>query len=550
MRPRLVIQGVVVSVVFGMLSACTPGKVETEEKPAPDTEVPAGGEVLQGVVLDPATGLTVFRGIPFAAPPTGDRRWKPPAPHTPREGVQSAETFGPACPQLQGNHDWYRNVATLFGNPPETIGPLDNISEDCLHLNVWTNNLGGEDKLPVMVWIYGGANKNGYSHEPNYRGQGLAERGVVYVSLNYRVGIMGFLAHAGLAAESDKGITGNYGILDQVAALKWVRENIGAFGGDPHNVTILGESAGAANSGTLAASPLGDGLFHRIISQSGGYQMNSLLTQEEAEVTGAKIATHLRFESPLSDVEIIEGMRELGWEQLMQDSADAKAGWYTAAIVDGYVLKDYAANVFSSGENNDIDILIGSNANENYMYMPADISREQVNKQIEAIGEPYASELMALLSDDLENDYRLAADRLSGATTFLCTSKFMATQITAHGGDVYFYHFSRVRPNGDKILAYHGAEIPYALDTADSWLPADDIDAQLTNAMAQYWVNFAATGTPNGDGLVEWPAYSAERGEYIELGDKIVSGDDLETEICAVLDRQRQERLSARIQAD
>jgi para-nitrobenzyl esterase len=538
-------KGLILSSVLPVLWACTPTDVgQTATTNSPLT-VMAGGETLQGIALDDATSLAVFRGIPFAAPPTGERRWKPPAAHTPRSGLQSADQFSPACPQLQGNHDWYRKVATLFGNPPETIGPLENIDEDCLYLNVWTNNLDSDEKRPVMVWIYGGANVNGYSNEPNYYGDALASRGVVFVSINYRVGVMGFMGHAGLSAESDNGVSGNYAILDQIAALKWVQENIGAFGGDPDNVTIFGESAGAANSATLTASPLATGLFQRVISQSGGYQLGAMMTQADAEVTGAKIAAHFGFDQSVSDAEVISGMRQLDWQTLVAETARAEVGRYTGAVHEGYVLPAAAGKVFADGNHNNVDLLIGSNKHEYYMYQPQDQTREQVEDLIHKTGASRADELMTLLADDLDADIRLAADRVSGGARFLCPSKFMADAIERNGGNVYFYHFTRIRPGGEKILAYHGAEIPYALDTADDWLPADDIDARLTAAMAQYWVNFATTGSPNGEGLPTWPAYTADEGKYMELGDELRAGDELETELCSIIHGLLRERLSA-----
>jgi len=531
------------STILPVLWACTPTEVEDTATTNSLPTVMAGGETLQGVALDEATGLAVFRGIPFAAPPTGDRRWKPPAAHTPRSGLQSADQFSPACPQLQGNHDWYRKVAILFGNPPETIGPLENIDEDCLYLNVWTNKLGGDEKLPVMVWIYGGANVNGYSSEPNYHGDGLTPRGVVFVSINYRVGVMGFMGHAGLSAESDNDVSGNYAILDQIAALKWVQENIEAFGGDPGNVTILGESAGAANSATLTASPLAAGLFQRVISQSGGYQLGSTMTQADAEETGAKIAEHFGFDSSVSDADAISGMRQLDWQTLVSETANADVGRYTGVVQDGYVLPLAAGRIFENGDHNDVDLMIGSNMHEYFMYQPEDLARKQVEESIRRVGASRADELMTLLADDLDADIRLAADRLSGGAQFLCPSKFMADAIDRSGGDTYFYHFTRVRPGGEKILAYHGAEIPYALDTADDWLPADDIDARLTDTMAQYWVNFATTGSPNGEGLPTWPAYTADEGKYMELGDELRAGDELETELCSIIHGLLRERL-------
>jgi len=395
-----------------------------------------------------------------------------------------------------------------------------------------------------MVWIYGGANRNGYSSEPNYHGDGLAPRGVVFVSLNYRVGVMGFMGHPGLAAESEIGVTGNYAILDQIAALTWVQENIEAFGGDPDNVTIFGESAGAANSATLTASPLAAGLFRRVISQSGGYQMGQTMTQADAEGVGTKIAAHLGFDPSMDDAEEVEGMRQLDWQTVVSEAANAKAGWYTAAVVDDYVLPEAGGRIFQKGEHNDVDLMIGSNANEYFMYQSDDHSREKVEASIDAMGEPWAGEVMALVSDDLDADPRMVADRVSGAAQFLCPSKFMADAVDQKGGNAYFYHFTRVRPEGEKVLAYHGAEIPYALDTADSWLPADEVDATLTNIMAQYWVNFASTGSPNGEGLPTWPRYTADEGHFMELGDDVREGVDLESELCAIIYGKLREGLS------
>jgi len=354
---------------------------------------------------------------------------------------------------------------------------------------------------------------------------------------------MGFMAHPGLAAESENGVTGNYAILDQIAALKWVQENIEAFGGDPDNVTIFGESAGAANSATLTASPLSTGLFKRVISQSGGYQLGQTTTQAEAEEVGGKIAAHFGFDSSMDDAEVIEGMRQLDWTSVVSEVGNAKVGRYTSVVVDNYVLPDAAGRIYQNGEQNDVDLMIGANANEYFMYQPEGFSREQAEASIENIGEPWASEIMALVSDDLDADQRLVADRVAGRLRFLCPSIFMADAVDQKGGNTFFYHFTRVRPNGEKILAYHGAEIPYALDTADSWLPADDVDARLTNVMAQYWVNFARTGSPNGEGLPNWPQYTADGGHYMELGDEVSGGENLESELCAIVKRQLHERL-------
>lgn len=537
--------GVLVGAI--LLIGCSPPSVENEQ---PEigllvAEVKAGGEDLRGEVLDADAQLTVFRGIPFAAPPVGKRRWQPPQSHTPREGVQQATEFGAVCPQNQGNADFYKVVARMFGKSPDLIPPTENIQEDCLYLNVWTSASRARQKQPVMVWIYGGGNSNGYAHDPDYYGHALAKRGVVFVSFNYRVGQLGFMAHPGLTAESANGASGNYGILDQVHALRWVSENIDVFGGDPENVTILGESAGGANIGTLIASPLGAGLFKRAIIQSGGYEISSLYTMAEAEANGSRLASLLGFESPLSDVEIVDGMRDLDWATFVDDPRLDDLGEFRAANVDGFVLPQPKAAVFAGGSNNVVDVMVGTNANENFMWQPADATAEAFVDRLSNYGEPYATELHELLAGDIETDLQLAMDRFGSAETFLCGSRYIANEMSGNRSPVFFYYFTRTRPGGEKVLAYHGAEIPYALDTTADWLPADETDKKLTAAMSQYWLNFASTGNPNGDGLPEWQRYDAEGRHYQELGDEILPGVDLEPGICDILDRHRAAKLAA-----
>lgn len=520
-----------------------PGLVSAEVNKLPPGRVEAGGEILQGEVLDSESGLVVFRGIPFAAPPTGDHRWRPPAPHTARAGVQNATEFGPACPQLQGNPEFYRYVAERVGASPEVIPPMENISEDCLYLNVWTENPDPEGNRPVMVWIYGGGNSNGYAQEHEYMGDGLAQRGVVYVSLNYRVGALGFMAHKGLSAESEQGVSGNYGILDQIAALQWVRDNISAFGGDPDNITIFGESAGAANTTTLVVSPPAQGLFKRAISQSGGYPVDSFYTLEEAEILGGNIARHLELENPADPAQSITAMRELNWEDIVQGAVDADAGSYSLVNIDGWLLPQSLAAMYRKGVENDVALIIGTNKNENYPWVKEDATETDLAELLDQYGSFYKEEIEALLAENPEVPIRLQMDRAGSAGDFLCPSLFIAREMAKSGNPVYFYQFTRVRPGGEKLLAYHGAEISYALDSAYDWLPANETDLALTETMGQYWVNFAATGSPNGDDLIEWPLFSAENGEYLELGDVVRPHSGLEARLCAILDRHRESKM-------
>jgi para-nitrobenzyl esterase len=509
----------------------------------PKDRVEAGGETLRGELLNPETGLTVFRGIPFAAPPTGANRWRPPLPHAARQGVRDATRFGPACPQLQGNPEFYRYVAERLGQAPDTVPAMHDISEDCLYLNVWTRYAGQRAQRPVMVWIYGGGNTNGYSHEPEYLGDRMAERGVVYVSLNYRLGALGYLAHPGLSAESANGVSGNYGILDQIAALQWVRENIAAFGGDPNRVTIFGESAGAANAATLIASPPAQGLFHRAISQSGGYPVDVFQDLSQAEEIGAKIAGHLGVEDPEEPARTVARLRELPWMDLVQGAVDAGVEGYANVNVDGWVLPEALAAVFENGVDPGIELIIGSNRNENYPWVKEEATFEDLERRLQSFESPDREDLRALLSAAPGMPPRLLMDRLDSADWFLCPSLFIASRMARNGNPVYFYYFTRVRPGGERLLAYHGAEISYALDTAYPWLPADETDRRLTETMGQYWVNFAASGSPDGPGLPEWPVFTGSAGEYLELGDVVQPGEGLETGLCAILDRRRTRRM-------
>jgi para-nitrobenzyl esterase len=506
--------------------------------------VVAGGEILQGELLDPKTGLLVFRGIPFAVPPTGNRRWRPPEPHIARQGVQDAGKFGPACPQLQGNPEFYRYVAERYGASADVVPPMRNISEDCLYLNVWTKLAHAGKKRPVMVWIYGGGNSNGYAQEPEYLGDAFAMRDVVYLSLNYRLGALGFLAHQGLSAESAEGVSGNYGILDQIAALQWVKENIAAFGGDPENITVFGESAGAANIATLIASPLATGLFQHAISQSGGYPVDVFYTLEEAEQIGSQIALHLEVENSENPGESIEALRALDWQTIVQGAVDAGAGAYSAVNIDGWLLPDALASLYQSGRLNPVDLMIGANKNEDYPWIKEGATADDLSKSLERFDSPYREQFTKLLEPGPNTNARVLMDRLDSAADFLCPSLFVANMAVRHGLPVYFYYFTRVRPGGERLLAYHGAEISYPHNSAYEWMPADETDRSLTETMGRYWVSFASTGSPNGDGLPHWPPYTESSGDYQELGDTVKTGSGLESDICRIFDRIREDKMS------
>jgi len=530
-----------------MLLSCTeqsaPKTPISEQQAQPVVEAPqvsAGGEQLAGRWSSQHPGQAQFFGIPFAAAPLGERRFSPPDAHPPRPGLQQASNFGPACIQDQGNPGWYRMVAAGVGAVDTVIPELNNTSEDCLSLNIWTENLGGKQRLPVLVWIHGGSNRNGFSHEPNYWGHNVAAQGVVFVSINYRVAALGFMAHTALSAESSRGVSGNYGLLDQLAALRWVRDNIAAFGGDPDAVTISGESSGAGNSANLIATPLARGLFRAAILQSGTMRMAQRPQLAAAEQQGQLLATALGVD-PSGDV--VGQLRALPAQQI-NDTARAVISAYNNVLEDGWVLPSSARALVESGSHNPVKLLIGTNAQEWLMYYPADSGEAEYSAALIEYGGSRVAPLRKLL-DRTGLGPREKRDLLESGYGFHCPALKLATAVDGHGGNVFLYSFSRVRPGAQALMAYHGAEIPYAFDTADSWLPGDAIDAELTASMLGYWTNFVKTGDPNGAGLSPWPRFDPRTLSYLELGDRPRAGTGLRREFCREMDIVWDEKLAA-----
>jgi para-nitrobenzyl esterase len=505
--------------------------------------VETGGETLIGERLDAETGLSVFRGIPYAAAPVGELRWRPPAPPVPRSGEVDATRFGAACPQAQGNPDWYRTVAKKFGRSPDVVPDLEEIDEDCLFLNVWSPDLRRDARAPVMVWIHGGGNENGFAHEPNYLGHDLARQGVVVVSIQYRLGVLGFMSHPALTQESERNVSGNYGLLDQIAALEWVRDNIEAFGGDPSRVTVFGESAGAGDIGTLIASPLARGLFARAIVQSGGYPLNTMQTVRDEEQLGIELMRALGVEESPTP---LPSMRELSWREIVDGMESAVRGPHYSVVIDGWLLPEPAASIYQEGEQSAVDLMIGSNGNESFMYIGDSVEEKKISDSLDThVLESDHPATLSLLETTATPGIAGRLDRLGGSATFLCPSLAMARDMRRVTDRVYVYHFTRIRPQGEKLLAYHGAEIPYVFDTADDWLPADATDRTLTDAMQAYWVAFAKSGDPNQPGLPPWPVFDPATGDYQELGDEVRSSQGIEPDLCSILDRKRQAKLEA-----
>lgn len=434
-----------------------------------------------------------FRGIPFAQPPVGELRWQAPLSMS-FSGDYEATEFSSACIQNEGNANWYQSVADNFDGPAGVI-TTPSISEDCLYLNVWTPKPVSPDaSLPVMVWIHGGSNVNGWGFEPNYLGTEFAKRGVVLVSINYRLGIFGYFSHPDM--KDSQTAQNNFALLDQIAALEWVKGNIEAFGGDANNVTIFGESAGAANVGTLLAVPQSEGLFHQAISQSGGFQLLDSVTLLEAYAQGESLASSAETD--------LKGLRGLTHQEV--SALAAEIGDY-APVAGGPTLPITVAEAVSAGQLRRVPLMIGTNLDEWLMYLPDEVSEQDVvdfrTSYLSATDTDGVDQALAGLTT------RQQLDRLTTAQQMLCPSLKFA-DYNAKSVPTYVYRFDRSREHSsNQIGAYHGAEIAYVFNTHDDWLPTSAVDISLSEAMIQYWVNFAYTGNPNSDTLANWPQLSS-----------------------------------------
>ena len=448
-----------------------------------------------------ANGVRVFKGIPFAAPPVGSLRWKAPQPVVAWSGVKAADTFSPVCMQQP-----YPPGSAYTTAPQPT-------SEDCLYLNVWTAANAG-DKRPVMVWIHGGAWTRGSGSLPTYDGAALAKKGVVVVTTNYRLGVFGFLAHAQLTAESPQHASGNYAILDHIAALKWVQKNIAAFGGDPSRVTIFGESAGSWSVNVVQATPLAKGLFHRAIGESGG-QFARTISLADAEQAGAALAK-------AADADSVQALRAVPAEKLL-----AIQTFRTGVNVDGYVLPEPVRSIFAARKQNDAPVLVGSNANEwTTLGNPAQFPKtlDEYRKRVESQYGSMVRDYDAVYPVKGDADIAEAMLAVGRDTTFTLEMRTWARMVTAAGHKAFLYQFTHVppSPNAKTWGAYHAAEIPYVFGTLRNrdW-PFTDADFTLSEQMAGYWTNFAKTGDPNGGTLKKWTPYDVTDEPYLDLGDSV-----------------------------
>ena len=466
-------------------------------------------------------GVRVFLGIPYAAPPVGELRWQPPQEVASWTDVKESKDFGPACPQ-----------------PKEQAG--GQYSEDCLYLNVWTPPAKNDQRLPVMVWIHGGAFNFGSASQAEYDGINLAKKGVVVVTINYRLGPLGFFVHPLLSKESVQGTSGNYGLLDQIAALQWVQNNIAAFGGNPDQLTIFGQSAGSRSVSLLTISPLAAGLFHRAIAQSGGPIIGSEYLNPNFNGSlsgvlkmGEKLATRLGGDKA---PDVLAVLRAKSAEEIIK-AADCSTSIFDyealffAPVFDGWVLPENPLRAFEEGRQHDVPIIVGSTANEGTLYLTeeTDLSVEKYQSFLKARFAGETQKASEIFPAREAKDVGPAIDHVLTVAANAEPARLMAQSMERKKNPAYLYQFTR-RPDtalARKLGVHHGVDLAYVFGNMAKSDGYDDTDLELSGKMIDYWVNFAKTGNPNGEGLPDWPAYKSQSDINLEFAGRVRTNTNL-----------------------
>jgi len=493
---------------------------------------------ISGEIVDGEVPVHVFRGVPYATPPVGELRWKPPAPKAPWAGLRACTRFGPACPQPE----------RFFADPVVDESP-GRMAEDCLYLNIWTPTPTPGQAHPVMVWLHGGGLSGGWSHQRDFDGTALARKGAVVVTVNYRLGPFGFFCHPALSSESPRGVSGNYGLLDQIAALRWVRANIAAFGGDPNRVTVFGESAGGYCVNLLRVSPLSRGLFQRAICQSapGGARPGPALA--DAEAVGTRFAEALLG----NDAAKAAALRAVPPNHLVRTAApdvalaDLMAGtgppvFNFAPVCDEVVL-------CSAATTSDVPVLLGVNAEEGSYWA----SLADFETQLDAVAGyrafvewregDRAPGILSLYPAQRASQVREAFVAYFGDTTFVQDTRAVARAMDRVASKAFLYCFTRGGRDDSIPGAHHAREIRYVFDNLHG--RGEPADAALADTVSSFWIQFAATGDPNGPGLPAWPSYDATTERHLELGATIRTGADLRKGTCDALDCDALDSLTA-----
>ena len=543
------------------------GLTSRASDPTPTARINAGQ--LRGRL----TGMTaVFEGIPYATPPVGPLRWRDPQPAAPWPGIRDATKPGSACTQNEIGIDRFIGpLAATYGVPY----PAQKVesSEDCLYLNVWVPNWPAKAALPVMVWLHGGSNAAGSGSQGTYDGISLAAHGVVVVTVNYRLGVLGFFSHPELSKESAHHSSGNYGLLDQLAALRWVRENIAQFGGDPRNVTLFGESAGSIDAGVLVASPLSTGLFQRAILESGPpFGLGPVHTLSQAEAVGAAIGKS----APGSSSSALENLRNLPATAVVKLAASAVQSQFNgydmnSAIVDNWLLQESPAKAYASGRIQKVSLLIGINGRELSAFrITAAAAAKQAGQPTKSSGAGDAVKSLADTTRPLYGNWTdlavglylgkilvhrdTAIDQATNDMMMACPVGAVAALVTGVGQRAYVYKFDRSIPGkGESELgAFHALEIPFVFNAFDDrgwrWLPFSATDHKLSQTMESYWTNFARRGDPNSAGLPAWSNWASGTEPYLEFNESgdAVPSHDFSPVFCHLAPDRLRQQLSAK----
>jgi para-nitrobenzyl esterase len=474
------------------------------------------------------SGVRAYFGVPFAAPPVGELRWREPQPREAWDGIYNADRFAPECIQILRPH----NINHYFGE--------EATSEDCLYLNIWAPPSATKgEKAPVILWLYGGGLSIGSASMPNYGGENLASKGVVYVTAGYRIGALGFMAHPELTAASPHRASGNYGHLDQVAALQWIQRNIERFGGDPARVTVMGQSAGAGSAFSLQASPLAKGLFHRIVGMSGGGLRTGSdpISQAEAEQSGLELQRVLGVQS-LAD------LRNVPADRILAAQAEFQLGGTAGTVrfrpnVDGYFMPRTPRKIFASGAQNDVPLLIGFTRDESGNELKFARSVEEYKAAASKYLGPRTEAFLKLYPVRSDADVPAmgaSAVRDGGMATSI--RSWALGQLEKGQSPAYIYMYSHAHPyqpgavfadlNPATAGAYHTSDVPYFLLTQDAYNRIrktrawTDYDRQLASAMSDVLIAFAASGVPQ-TAEVRFPKFTTRTQEYVEFGDRIVT---------------------------
>src|SRR5215207_6125438 len=505
---RLVRLSIGALLVTQVTSACASGAVGSVVKTNASVQTTAG--LVRGTAGS-RPGVRAYLGVPYAAPPVGEFRWRAPREPNEWENVRAAKKFSASC--MQGPN-------TPFGPWTKEFLLLGSVSEDCLYLNVWTAARLGE-RRPVLVYVYGGGFSSGSGDVPVYDGAPLAEKGLVVVNMNYRVGALGFFAYPELTAES--GVSGNYALLDQVAALEWVRDNIAAFGGDPQRITVAGQSAGAMSVFLLTASPMAKGLFHRAVIQSGPGGLAAM-----GAATGGGVARPradaekdgMAYAAAIGAKNLAE-LRKLPASKFVGGGGGVRFG----PVIDGRFLVENPAETFAAGRQNDVPTITGLNADEgsaSATYGKA--TAEQFRKQVAERYGDRASQFLAAYPAGTNDEARRSAVEIGRDAGVAGVQILLAERARSARTPAYGYYFDHAIPWPERpeFKAFHTSEVPYVFGTLDKlkrrWT---EVDRRLSATMMSYWANFATTGDPNGPGVPPWPAFSPERPTLLRIGDRI-----------------------------